>query len=139
MSKIKNILVSCGVFWLSLWVSTVLGWPLSKINNGMTYTDGMLNAFAFGVMISLDRTFAATFAGVLATLVTTGRKSELWAVIPATLFVIEAPHYRWAIPQTGWDTLWQSVAMVLPGLCCVAAAFLTAQLQRKRHKIHGST
>lgn len=139
MSKIQNILITFGVFWLSLWVATVLGWPVSKINNGMTYTDNALNALAFGIVISLDRTFAAIFGGVLVTLATTGRKAELWALIPAVLFVIETPHYRWAIPATASDRLWQGVAMVLPGLCCIIAAFLTARLRHRRHTIHGVT
>jgi len=132
MSRIQKILITFGVFWLSLWLATVLGWPLSKLTGGITYTDTIFNAFALGVVMSLDRTFAAILAGVLVTMVVTGRKSELWALIVAVLYVVDAPvHYRWFHPATGWDRLWQSVDLLFPAVACIVAAAITARLRRK--------
>ena len=38
MSKARNILISFGVFWLSLWVAPLVGWPLDKLPSRITYT-----------------------------------------------------------------------------------------------------
>jgi hypothetical protein len=109
-----------------------LGWPVSKINNGTTYTDGILDGLALGALIDLHRTLAAIIAGVLVTLVIASRKSELWSIIIALLYLVDAPRNHWKIPLSRWDRLWQTEALILRAVCCIVAAFVTAHLQRKR-------
>src|SRR5271154_6418553 len=91
MSKVRNILTSLGVFWLSLWVAGGLGRSLSKLNDGIVYGDSVLSALAMGVMSSMHRTLAAALAGVLVTVVVEGRKPVLWALIVAALYIVAAP------------------------------------------------
>ena len=67
MAAIRNILISFGAFWLSLWTVAPLGWPFSKLNTGMVYGDGVLSNLAMGLMTSMGRTLAAILAGVLVT------------------------------------------------------------------------
>jgi hypothetical protein len=126
MAYVRNILVSFGVFWLSLWVAPVLGWPLDKLTNRITYTDTIFDALALGVINSLDRALAAILAGVLVTVVVKGRKAELWAVIIAGLYLLNAPRYHHLGPTTSWDRTWQDVAVVFPAIACVAAAAIAA-------------
>jgi hypothetical protein len=130
MSWIQKTLISFGVFWLSLWIAPVVGWPLDKLTSRITYTDTVLNGFALGITNSLDRTIAAILAGILVTLVVSGRKPQLWACIVAVLYFLTAPRYHWAVTATGWDRLWQSVSAVFPAVACVAAAFIVASLRR---------
>jgi len=133
MSKIQSILISFGVFWLSLWVAGVLAWPFAKLNDGIIYGDGVLNAVAMGVMSSMARTLAAVLAGVLVTLVIVSRKSQWWALIVAALYVVDAPvRHHWGRPATAWDRLWQGVDLLFPAVACIAAAVATARMRRKR-------
>ena len=132
MSWIQKALVTLGVFWLSIWLSLMVSWPLSKITRGITYPDTIFSAFALGAMNSLDRALTAILAGVLVTVVVGGRKSELWSLIVAVLYLAYAPRVHWALPQTGWDRIWQSVALVFPPIACVVAAIITARLRSKR-------
>jgi hypothetical protein len=132
MSWIQKTLITLGAFWLSIWLSPILGWPLSKITRGITYPDTIFSAFAVGVMNSLDRALTAILAGVLVTVVVGGRKSELWTLIVAVLYLVYAPRVHWVLPQTGWDRIWQGVALVLPPVACIAAAFVTARLRKNR-------
>jgi len=133
MSGIQKILITLGVFWLSIWVAAAIGWPLGKVTNGFTYSDGIFDAFKLAVFNSLGRTIAAILAGVLITIVVSGPKSQLWALILGILYLIDAPvRFRWSYPATSWDRLWQGVALLLPAVACVAAAFVTARLQRNR-------
>lgn len=133
MSRVQNILISFGVFWLSLWVAGVLAWPLGKLNDGIVYGGGVLSALAMGVMSSMGRTLAAVLAGVLVTVVVASRKSELWALIVAALYVVDAPvRHHWGYPATAWDRLWQSVDLLFPAVACIAAAVVTARLRTKR-------
>jgi hypothetical protein len=133
MSRIQTTFITLGVFWLSLWVAAAVAWPLSKLINRITYTDTIFNAFALGFMNSLGRTLAAILAGVLVTTVVSGRKSQLWALIVAVLYVVNAPmRLHLGYPATGWDRLWQSVALAVPAVTCVLAAFITASVRQKK-------
>jgi hypothetical protein len=79
------------------------------------------------------RTVAAILAGVLVTLIVVSRKSELWALIVAVLYVVDVPvRHHWSSPATGWDRLWQSVDLVFPAVVSIAADFITARLRRNR-------
>lgn len=133
MSSMQKILVTFGAFWLSLWVAAVLGWPITKATNRITYTDTIFNAFALGAINSLSLTLAAVLAGILVTVVVATRKSELWALIVAVLYIFDAPvRYHWGYPASSWDRLWQGVALVFPAVGCIAAAVITARLRRKK-------
>jgi hypothetical protein len=132
MSWIQKTLIAFGVFWLSLWLAPVVGWPLSKLTSRIVYTDTIFNALVLGVINSLDRALAAILSGVLVTVMVKGRKSEFWAFIVALLYLLTAPRYHWLIPTTGWDRLWQGVALIFPPIACIAAAFITAHLRRSR-------
>jgi hypothetical protein len=134
MFHVRNILISFGVFWLSLWVAGVLGWwPLGKLNDGIVYGDGVLSALAMGMMSSMHRTLAAALAGALVTVVVASRKPALWALIVAALYIVAAPvRHHWGYPATSWDRFWQSVDLVFPAVACIAAAVLTAHLRAKR-------
>jgi hypothetical protein len=133
MSRVQNILISLGVFWLSVWVARFLASPFGKLNDGIVYGDGVLSALAMGVMTSMGRTLAAVLAGVLVTVIVSGRRSGLWAVIVAVLYVVDAPlRYHWFSLPTSWDRLWQGVNLVFPAIACIAAAVITARLRGKR-------
>jgi len=134
MSAIRNILISFGVFWLSLWTIAPLGWPFGKLNNGIVYGDSVLSTLAMGLMTSMGRTLAAVLAGVLVTVVVSGRRSELWALIVAVLYVADAPlRYHWFSSPTSSDRLWQGVNLVFPAIACIVAAVVTTRLRRKRN------
>jgi hypothetical protein len=132
MSWIQKTLIAFGAFWLSLWVAPVIGLPLDKLTNRITYTDTIFNAFALGVINSLDLTLAAMLTGMLVTVVITGRRSELWAIIVAALYLLDTRHFHGLIHATGWDRIWRSVALVFPAVACLAAAFITARFRRNR-------
>jgi hypothetical protein len=133
MTRVRNVLISFGVFWLSVWMVVPLAWLFGKLNNGIIYGDSVLAAIAMGVMTSLGRAFAASVAGGLVTLTAAGRKPERWAFIIAILYVVDAPVRRhWHLPPTGWDRLWQSVDLLFPAIVCVAAAFMTVRFRRAR-------
>jgi len=132
MSWIQKTLIALGAFWLSLWVAPLIGWPLDKLTNRITYTDTIFSAFALGVINSLDRTLAAVLTGILVTVVITGERSELWAIIVALLYPLDTRHFHRLIHATGWDRIWQSVALVFPAVACLAAAFITAHFRRDR-------
>jgi hypothetical protein len=134
MSTVRNILISFGVFWLSLWAARVLQLhSYDGVINAVVRDETVLSAFVMGVMSSLGRTLAAILAGILVTVIIASRKSELWAFIVALLYVIDAPvRHHWGSPATGWDRLWQSVDLVFPAVACIAAAIITARLRGNR-------
>lgn len=136
MSVIRNTLISFGTFWLSLWVAWVLQLPsYDKLINAVVRDQTVLTALAMGVMSSMGRTLAAILAGILVTVVVASRKSELWALIVAVLYVVDAPvHYHWFSPATSWDRLWQGVNLVFPAVACIAAAIITARLRGRGKK-----
>ena len=134
MSGIRNVLISFGTFWISLWVAWVLQLPsYDKLINAVVRDETVLSAFVMGVMSSMGRTLAAVLAGILITVVVSSRKPQFWALIVAVLYVVDAPvRHHWGYPATGWDRLWQSVDLVFPAVACILAAVLTAHLRAKR-------
>jgi hypothetical protein len=88
MTTIRNILIGFGVFWLSFWTVIPFEWPFMKL--GITYGDSVLSAVAMGIMNSIGRTLAAGLAGVMVTLVASGRKSERWSLLVAILYVADS-------------------------------------------------
>lgn len=133
MSTVRNTLVSFGVFWLSRWIAVASAWPLSKFTDRIIYGESLLSALAMGIMNSMGRTLAAALAGALVTTAVASRKSELWALIVAVLYLADAPvRHHWNYPATSWDLVWQTTDLLLPAVACVAAAILTARLRRNR-------
>jgi uncharacterized membrane protein (DUF4010 family) len=136
MSTVRNILICCGMFWLSLWGAALLTPSFSKLNDGIVYGDGVLSALAMGVMSSMGRTLAAVVAGVCVALIISSRKPEIWAVIVGALYVIASPvRHHWGFPATGWDRLWQGVDLIFPCLACILAAFVVTRLRGNRDSI----
>lgn len=135
MSKVRNVFVCFGVFWASIWVAGLLQWPLIKfINiNAFVRDETVFSGIVMGVVSSLDRTLAGILAGIVIVTVVSGRKAELWALIVAALYIVEAPvRHHWTYPANSWDRLWQAIDLVFPAALCIIAAFVTAHLQRKR-------
>jgi len=133
MSRIQNVLTSFGAFWASLWIARLLGAAPDKLINTVIRDETLLSALAMGVLSSMGRSLAAALAGILVTLLIAGRKSWLWAIIVAVLYVIDAPvRHHWGYPATGWDRLWQSVDLVFPAIACIAAALVIARLRGKK-------
>jgi hypothetical protein len=133
MSRIQYTLTSFGAFWASLWIARLIGAAPDKLINAVIRDETVLSALAMGVLSSMGRSLAAALAGILVTLVIAGRKSWLWALIVAVLYVIDAPvRHHWGYPATGWDHLWQSVDLLFPAVACVAAAVITARLWGKK-------
>jgi len=132
MTRVQNILISCGVFWLSLYTLLPLAWIFGKLNDRIIYADGVLDAIAMGIMTSLGRSAAAALAGVIVSLTVTEKKPHRWAFLVAILYVVAAPvRYHWNSPATQWDRLWQGINLVFPAIICIASAFLTTKFRRK--------
>ena len=131
MSWVRKALIAFGVFWVSLWVMPLIDWPLSKLQSRIGFTNTIFDAFALGIMNSLPRAITAVLAAVLLVLAVNGRKSELWALILAGLYLLFAPRIHWVIPATGWDRLWQDVDLLFPPIACTVAAFITARLRKR--------
>ncbi len=129
----QNFLISFGVFWLSLLPVGFLAGVFQKLDDGIRYGDSLYSAIAMGVMTSLGQTVAAILAGVLVTLAVSSRKPERWALVVATLYVVDAPvSFHWGAPPMLFHRLWQSVTVLFPAVACVAAAAITARLRRSR-------
>jgi hypothetical protein len=132
MTRVQNILISCGAFWLSLYMILPLAWIFGRLNDRIIYGDGVLDAIAMGTMTSLGRSCAAALAGAIVCLTVAGKKPERWAFLVAILYVVAAPvRYHWNSPATQWDRLWQGINLVFPAFICVASAFLTMRCRRK--------
>jgi hypothetical protein len=131
MPMARNILISFGAFWLSVWTLTPLVWLSSKLNNKIIYGDSVLEAIAMGAMTSMGRSVGAIIAGLLVTFTVDGRKPERWAFVVAALYVIDVPvRHHWHLGPTPWDRIWQTADLLFPALACIGAA-VTTRLRRE--------
>jgi hypothetical protein len=129
MAWIRNLLISFGIFWLSLWLVVPLAWLFGKVNSRIIYGDSVLDAVAMGVMTSMGQAVAAALAGVAATLAIGSPKSQRWSLVIAALYVAYAPwRSHWYISPTWWDHVGQVVHVLAPALFCIAFAAVTAHI-----------
>lgn len=134
MLTIRNILISCGVFYLSVSVAPLLAWPFFWLSGKIIFSDGFLSAIAMGVWISKGETLAAILAGALVAVTVVSQKPFHWALLVAALNILDAllsMRGKWYIPPSAWDRVWQSVCVLLPAVACAIAALLTAHLRRR--------
>ena len=136
ITRIRNFLIACGAFWLSLWTVGLLGGLFGKLNNGIIYDDNLLSAVAMGVMTSIGRSVASILAGAVVMVSADSQKPERWASIIALLYVIDAPvHYGpYNIAPTTWDHLTRGVDLLFPGIACLLGVALITHLRRKKAK-----
>jgi len=127
-----NLLIVCGIYWLSTWLVPLFGLA-SGITRATVYSENLFSALYMSTFLSWERALAAILAGVAVTMILPCRKSWLWALMIALLYGID---YRmrshWVLPPTAWDQLCMRIERFLPAVACVAAAFVTAWLRRKR-------
>jgi hypothetical protein len=128
---VRNLVITLGVFWLSLQIVVLFTWLFGRLSNGVIYGDGVLDAIAMGVMDSIGRAMAAALAAATVTLSATSQKPHRWAFVVAILYVVRAPTQHWHVSPTAWDRLWQSVNVLWPALVCVVVGVITAKLRRK--------
>ncbi len=136
-AMIRNLLIACGAFWLSLWTVGLLGGPFGKLNNSITYSDEyLLSAVAMGVMTSMGRAVASILAGAVVMVSADSQNPERWASIIALLYVIDAPvrYGPYHIAPTAWDHLTRGVDLIFPGIACLLAVALIAHFRRKKSK-----
>lgn len=131
VSWVRNLLITLGAFWLSLQVLVLFDWLFGRLNSGISYGDGVLDAIAMGLMTSMGRAMAAAFAAALVTLAAAGSKPERWAFIVAVLYLTRAPTMHWHVPPRAWDRLWQSADVLWPALACAVVAIITVRLRHK--------
>jgi len=125
---VRNTFISLGVFWLSITLALPLSFLFARLSGGIPYGRSILAALAMGVMLSLGRTCAAVLAGMFVALTAVGPRPERWAWLLAILYATDTPwRSHWLHAATPWDRAWQGVALVLPPLAYLAAAFLTAR------------
>lgn len=137
ITMIRNLLVVCGAFWLSLWTVGLLGGFFAKLSNHIVYYDeNLLTAVAMGAMTSMGRAVASILAGAVVIVSADSQKPERWASIIAFLYVIDAPvrYGPYHIAPTAWDHLTRGVDLLFPGIACLLAVALIAHLRRKKAK-----
>lgn len=132
VSWVRNALISCGAFLLSLWMAPLLGWSLPRIFNTLTLNDQTLfTAIVMGAFDSKEWIVAGVIAVVLVTLAIPGRNSHWWGLLVAALYLIDfRVHATWAAAPTTWDRTELRVERFSPAAACIVAAFVTAYVRR---------
>jgi hypothetical protein len=130
----RNILVVCGIYYLSVWLAYLLGLALDPVVNRFAnvYSENVLTALYMGIVVWWDRTVAAIIAGAAVTLIVHGHRSWLWALVIAPLYAIDyGVHDHWVVPPAAWDRLWVRIGHFSPVVACIVAAFITAYFRRR--------
>ncbi len=136
MSTVRNILISCGVFYLSICAAPLLAWPFFWLSDKIMFSDNFLSAIAMGIWISKGETLAAILAGALVAGTVVDQKPFRWALVVAAFDLLNglfSMRGKWSLPP--WDRVWQSVYVLFPAAACVVAALLTTHLRRSKTDI----
>lgn len=132
VSWTRNVLVSCGALYVSFWLAPLFGSVTLRFTNRIIYGDGILDAVACGVMISLGSALAMILAGILVTWIISGKKSHFWAVLIGVLYAVDFHVHTSGQPPTAWDRTQLGAERFFPAIACVVAAFVAAWLRARR-------
>jgi len=131
LTPIRNVLIACGLYWLTSWLAFPLAVLFGKLNSGIRYGGSFVSAIALGVMLSLGWACAEAWAGSMLTIVAAGRKPERWSFLLALLCAaLTRPHTSWVQGPTAWDYISLGTEWFFPVVACIGGAFLTARLRR---------
>jgi hypothetical protein len=135
MSSFQKLLMTFGAFGLSTQTIALFAWIFMKLNNGIIYGDGLLNAVAMGMMISMGSALSAALGAALVSSSLDSPKPVRWAFIVAFLYVLletkrlifhsHSSAGRWYAWLNGAINVW-------PALLSITAAVAVARLWRKR-------
>lgn len=131
-SNVRNLLISFGAFWLSLFAVGPLSFLLGELTTRITYGDGLIETVVMGSLDSLGRAVSAILGGLIVLKYADSAKPIRWAFLVSILYVVDAPvrYGRWHIPPTIRDRMWIGANFLFPAIACAVCIAVVDHLRR---------
>lgn len=122
----RNIAISAGVYYCSLWITGPLTWVYWKLlTNRVTYRGEFENAVVMPLVEDLPAVLVAVAVGACIVLLVESKKSVPWAILPAALYAYFGYTGRhWAIQPALSDRIGQALGALFPAIACICGAFV---------------
>lgn len=132
MTVVRNLLITCGAFWLSLWIRAALDPLFGKLNEGIIYGDSQMAAVALGVALSLANAVAAIIAAGIVIVSVDSPRPLRWAACIALFYgIFEIP--RWTgITLTEWLRVMRGSQLLFPSVACLLGLATIAYFRREK-------
>jgi hypothetical protein len=124
MQTIRNILLTAGAYYLSIWAEAPAVIAFAAITNRLTYTGDFEAAVLMPIVMGIPSAVVMALTGAGTTWAVSSRRPVLWSLLPALAYATSsafAPHWSRS-PETTADHVRLAVRALFPAVACVAGA-----------------
>jgi hypothetical protein len=126
----RNVLVSGGAYYASLWVIPPVTMAFAPITNGVPFLDGFETAVLMPLVLGIPSALVAAGAGALTAWLVESVHAWRWAVLPAVLYAVFTFNgNHWLVPPKIDQRVGQAIQALLPAVACVLAAIFVQRRQ----------
>lgn len=131
-STIRNIFISFGIYWFSMWVATPIEWIFGKTTSGTIY-HGLSGQLLMNVISSIPIAFVSFFAGLTLPHITDKPTNRYFVILLCTLYAVTrffAVHFH--VTPGPSDYVFLFVYSIIPAISCYAGSILAGRNIIKR-------
>ena len=124
-SSTRNLVVGCGVYYLSWWVAYPLAFAYGKLTEGIIYRGEFASAVVMPLVTTAPYALVAVGVGACVAWLVDSERPTRWAIIPAALYIFFGTiGYHWARPPMLLDRVAQVVDATFLGIACLGGAMI---------------
>jgi hypothetical protein len=138
-STARNVLITAGAYYLSIWVAGTVSFVFGKATQGLTYRGSFNTAVIAPLVIHLPVAAVAALVGALVINLVESSRRIPWAIVPAVLYALFGfLGYHWARPPLILDRVEQTIGALFPAFTCLIGALLAENRMRTIRRISTS-
>jgi hypothetical protein len=124
VTALKDVLIVCGAFYVSIRLLLPLSLLWSLVSNDLSFAGNLQLMLLMPIVMAVPEILAAIAVGTATALTVESRYPSRWAVIPALLFLQGQLFVQrtWIIGPTTDGLVGVAVEAALPAIACIVAA-----------------
>jgi hypothetical protein len=126
-STIRNLFISFGIYWFSMWVATPIAWIFAKATSGIIY-HGLSGQLLMNVISAIPIALVSFFAGFTLTHILDKPTNKYFVILLCTLYAVTrffAVHFHIAPGPS--DYVFLFVCSIIPAVSCYAGGVLAGR------------
>jgi hypothetical protein len=135
-TQLRNVAVSAGAYYFSLWVTPLLAWGFWKLLSRPVhpYRGDFVEKMLMPLAVHLPAALVAVAIGALVVWLVESQTPVSWAALPAALFAYFGyTGHHWSIQPSLMDRIGQVIGALFPALACIGGAIVVTRKKTASH------
>jgi hypothetical protein len=126
-TKVRNVLVAAGAYYISKWLALPLAFGWGKLTSKIIYRGDFAGAVLLPLVDHVPIALIAMGVGVSVVWLVESDYPLAWVLFPAALYALLGLFgYHWGRQPTFLDRISQVVGALFPALTCIVGGMITA-------------